>query len=1109
MRKDFFIKSCKCILRKASIILLFFQVIIYGQGSQTDYRDITRNYSLSSPDVNSFERYSLTNTDYYTGKLDVSIPIYTIKTGGIEYPIKLVYNTGGIKVDQLSSEVGLGWNITSSIITRTINHNNDFDNSGRLQLQSDVSTYSSDDISNDQLKFSLKCGYFLQKEITDAGGYPPKIGAWADVDFIPDLYHFFGSGSKVDFFFNDVNTPLELNPSGAKIEAIVDKRKIDTRRRRYDNGVWQPVYNLTTKDFFTIIITTNEGIKYTFSDCDYSFLQAFNSNAKIESPAQISAWHISKIDDLKTGKKIDFIYDNTSSNPYYPINSNSSSPFDVLMAQRIYSYSSNLNYDPQNPLTYIYTESETNTTARIDVQIKRLKKIIFEEGEIEFNYNNQGIIGQSVFTRDDVYNSDCLTQIFLKDKNSTTIKSFDFTYSYFTSNYNVGEFNPDLTNNPTRYKRLKLTSFGEIGKPKYKFTYDENNKLPPINSYSIDFLGYFNNSIDNNSANNSSNRTPTLYYYQNQFEKSLLPFPVSSMNPAFISGYYNRQANSFSKTWSLTKLDFPTGGSTEYTYESSDFEIFGQNVLGGGIRIAQQKLNDDRGGQRIINYYYKKENGLSSGGLASIPFFGFPINGNFNYELTYPQNEQGNPNLTFYSDNTNINWQLYDKNNLNADLTSGSYVGYSRVIEKELGNGRTEFKFTSNDMQGFENEIFRISPKYLNSQLQQPYFEDLLYQFDQFGQILLDQAGNPEFRIDSSPDWAIGNSALFSNFFTDNSYKRGKLLEKKIFKENNDLLEKTTISYNENLINSFGFRQGLTHIKTYPIYVSPYSVNYYETFLRLNMEAFIIVKKNIKISQYLPQNKTVSKFYNGNQIDEVINYSFNDLGFPTTIANTAANGDFDIKKYYYPRDVSMFNEPFVNDLRNRNIIGSPLKTETYRNTEKLSEMKTIYGNDSSTSNLLLPKYVFAKKGDDTNSSLERKITYDSYDDKGNLTQYTQENGVPVAMIWGYNKTKLIAKIENIAYSAIPQGLITTAQNASNIANNETNVLTALNAIRTSSTVANSMITTYTHIPLVGVSTITDPKGDKVTYTYDTFGRVQNIRDKDNNIVTENDYNYKP
>jgi len=149
-------------------------------------------------------------------------------------------------------------------------------------------------------------------------------------------------------------------------------------------------------------------------------------------------------------------------------------------------------------------------------------------------------------------------------------------------------------------------------------------KLPPVNSFSIDFLGYYNNSIDLPNLGSLENKFPTSYYYRDQFEKSLLPFPIpNKVVTKVIPGYFNREANNYSKSWSLIKIELPTNGTKEFIYEPNDFEEFNENIIGGGIRIKQQKINDDFGNIRTINYAYTKDNGKSSGSLSTIPFLVF------------------------------------------------------------------------------------------------------------------------------------------------------------------------------------------------------------------------------------------------------------------------------------------------------------------------------------------------------------------------------------------------------------------------------------------------------------------------------------------------------
>ncbi|UZJ64209.1 hypothetical protein OKW96_17765 [Sphingobacterium sp. KU25419] len=62
-----------------------------------------------SPNVASLGKYFEQPIGSHTGIPEIKIPIWQIKTGHINFPIELSYHAGGIKVDEISSWVGLGW----------------------------------------------------------------------------------------------------------------------------------------------------------------------------------------------------------------------------------------------------------------------------------------------------------------------------------------------------------------------------------------------------------------------------------------------------------------------------------------------------------------------------------------------------------------------------------------------------------------------------------------------------------------------------------------------------------------------------------------------------------------------------------------------------------------------------------------------------------------------------------------------------------------------------------------------------------------------------------------------------------------------------------------
>jgi YD repeat-containing protein len=210
---------------------------------------------------------------------------------------------------------------------------------------------------------------------------------------------------------------------------------------------------------------------------------------------------------------------------------------------------------------------------------------------------------------------------------------------------------------------------------------------------------------------------------------------------------------------------------------------------------------------------------------------------------------------------------------------------------------------------------------------------------------------------------------------------------------------------------------------------------------------------------------------------------------------------------YYPNDLS--TEPLMSELISQNRKANPVRTENYNGTVKLSEQKMSFAKDASTSNLVVPKSTYSAKFPNALPSilnvgnLEKKLTYDYYDTSGNLTQYTPEGGAPVSIVWGYDKTQPIAKIENATNAQLVSALGVTNFSAISEAQ-----LSSLNNLRTNATFSQSMITTYTYQPLVGVSSITDPKGDTVYYTYDGLGRLQYVKDTQGKLLTDYQYHYK-
>ena len=75
-----------------------------------------------SPEAANLGKYAMHPPSYSNGQPSLSIPLYTIKENGIEYPISLFYSYSGFKIREEAPSVGLGWVLSEASVTRLIKH---------------------------------------------------------------------------------------------------------------------------------------------------------------------------------------------------------------------------------------------------------------------------------------------------------------------------------------------------------------------------------------------------------------------------------------------------------------------------------------------------------------------------------------------------------------------------------------------------------------------------------------------------------------------------------------------------------------------------------------------------------------------------------------------------------------------------------------------------------------------------------------------------------------------------------------------------------------------------------------------------------------------------
>ncbi|OVE59398.1 hypothetical protein [Chryseobacterium mucoviscidosis] len=267
-----------------------------------------------------------------------------------------------------------------------------------------------------------------------------------------------------------------------------------------------------------------------------------------------------------------------------------------------------------------------------------------------------------------------------------------------------------------------------------------------------------------------------------------------------------------------------------------------------------------------------------------------------------------------------------------------------------------------------------------------------------------------------------------------------------------------------------------------------------------NVSANFLIK-----TTWLKNEKVTSKsFFDSGVLETQREIIRNTNNFKTSLErSTSFDGSIQETSYQYPFDKN--NQKLLN----ANITGIPLETTLVVKKNSSDVSKLISRSETKFDNVshFFPTSTVSY---DSQNNISSEAVFNQYDAKGNLEQYTTKDGIPVSVVWGYNKTLPIAKIEGATYSQISSYTsdIITKSNADVDVSSEKLLQDALDIFRNNAAFSSYQITTYVYDPLIGMKSSTPPSGIREIYKYDKANRLEQIIDENGKVLKKYQYNYK-
>lgn len=1058
------------------------------------------NITPVTPEVGSLGKYIDMPVGYTTGVPEISIPLYTLQHRGLEVPIGLSYNASGIKVEEGATWVGTGWNLnTGGSISRVV-HGLPDDLGGSASYMNTTKTA--------KYILSLPDGNSEKNDLL----YNQANFGLLDVE--PDMYFFSVMGYSGQFYFDQELHDFVLAPyQHLKVSC--------TRDSGGEITGWTIVLpNGTSAYFGTSADALRTGRERFLNQSDVAVTDGIASalpNTSAQA-AHNTSWQLMDIVSL-TNSSIKYYYDNSNVMDF----GNGGETTDIPGASGC-------------------TEADGKRHGSFYKMLSSkpiLKKISTDLGDVFFI--------QSTLQRADVIgapssSAQSLDSIIVKRKDGTRIKNISFSYDYYISSP-VNTPGMNVSDVASKRLRLNLVKDGDATGTIFK-TYQLQYNATPIASRlspQQDYWGYYNGKSGNS---------------------SLTPSIKVGNGAGNASGADRTVDLNYAQAGVLKKIIYPTGGSSEFTYESNVANVINLSGLSNGYQYS---------GLQNKNYTFFKSSVFVQPNprvyIDSLIIADIKEPGMIVFQITGysgPLNSINCPVRVVISGITNPSYRLQLNSIQTPFLFQPGKYKITATIQPTLDFPDADFtvsmnwkenadpkniivgglriaKIVNSDALGnkiaksFNYNYFNAPTTSSGSLVNLPSLNPLIFCGDadptkyvpSVARIISSSTApltstdgqfiryenvteyNDENKSSFKTEMTFSNDNLFLTIpintypipaNTGRSWRSGLLLNKKTYEQKSDL-SYNLLTEEKNYYNSY-----LTNYKgTFGIKISP-------NVMQSPIKTFSFQGCTFATEWYLLDSTVTSNYTVGNTLKvRSINYYNNNYLLSNTKYSNS-NGKTTDTKTWYPKDYNNVPGFNIDALVQANAVNIPVGKEISVNG-KITGGQAIKYNAAAQpltmyqyENVALSDTVLHDMNSIVGSNYNSK-TEVTYTAQNNISTVKNSDGVLTIYLWGYMQSYPVAKIINSDYATV-NSVITQAQIDNAVAGGDASLRTVLNTLRTDSRLKDAQVTTYTYSPLVGITSMTDMKGETTYYEYDSFQRLMNVKDKDGNIVKHTDYHYQ-